>query len=170
MRLCQLEGTARHMRNLNGQTPDRYGAINGPHSWGNDIESTGGECAFATAYGYPWPKPFEQRKDGDVDGKEVRWTWRKNGRLLVHDDDDGSRVFVLVTGLMPNYVLRGWCFGWEAKQPKFWDEPQPGRPCYCAPQRILWDMPDPEKIKCARHVAGRVPDRAVAAVHTVVVP
>lgn len=97
-----------------------------------------GECAVAIMFGIPWePTPGLDEDEGDVAGWWVRATQHETGRLLVHGNEPDTRPFCLVTVDMPWACVRGWLYGYEVKQDRYWVEPQKGRPCYLAPQRRL---------------------------------
>jgi hypothetical protein len=107
--------------------------------WDDDIEGSGGELAVAKAFGmYPTGMGGDAPEPGDVGPLEVRTTPRHDGRLILHPDDDDNRLFVLVTGSMPNYVIRGWIIAGDGKQPGHWEDPTgKGRWAFFVPTRLL---------------------------------
>ena len=73
---------------------------------------------------------------GDVGEFQVRHTHRENGCLIVHPADKDDAPFILVTGLLPNYVVHGSILGADAKNLEWWREGD-GRPAYFVPQSAL---------------------------------
>lgn len=72
---------------------------------------------------------------------EVRSTAMKFGRLIVRDNDVDERAFVLaLVGLDGRVILRGWCFGWEAKQDLWIQNPGGIRQSWFVPQEALHPM------------------------------
>lgn len=78
--------------------------------------------------------------DGDVDGIEVRSTFHSRGCLPIHDYSFDGRPYVLVrTHRAPTYVLVGWLWGAEGKDPARW-RPDLPRPCFLNPADALHPM------------------------------
>lgn len=72
---------------------------------------------------------------------EVRATALRNGKLIVRDNDDDFRVFVLaLVGLDGRVVLRGWMHGWECKRDEWSSDPHGHRPAWWVPQESLRPM------------------------------
>jgi hypothetical protein len=122
---------------------DRYG----PPSldlWRLDIEGCLAELVVAKAYGHYWERLASDPATlpGDVGRLQVRSTWRDDGSLILHDEDSGGAIFVLVTGSAPTYTVRGWIRGSEGKQSQWWREGD-GRPAYFVPQGALSQTPPP---------------------------
>jgi len=111
----------------------------------------GAEIAVCIALGAWWEATngtFGQRSDAaDVrcgtQRIQVRSTPYPNGFLPLHDTDPDEDVFVLVTGTLPTYTIRGAIRGRDAKTPEHWTTTHPttGRrlphPCYAVTQREL---------------------------------
>jgi hypothetical protein len=77
----------------------------------------------------PATNTFHRRADVG-DDIEVRSTVYLNGALIVRDNDDPARRYVLVVcDPMKGFMIRGWAYGHEAKQPQ-WLETGNGRPAY----------------------------------------
>ncbi len=77
---------------------------------------------------------------------EVRGTHRPDGRLIVRDNDADDRAFVLITGEGPEFEIRGWLFGSEAKLPEWMDNPNGYRPSWFVPQYALRSLEPLAKI------------------------
>ena len=100
----------------------------------------------------PATNTFHRRADVG-DDIEVRSTVHLNGALIVRDNDDPARRYVLVVcDPMKGFVIRGWAYGHEAMQPQ-WRKTGQGRPSwwYCGPLRPFDGMTidRPEAIEAA---------------------
>ncbi len=103
-----------------------------------DGESAAAEFLVAQYYSLAWLSsedtgPTKCDLEGGVD---VHWTDRENGSLIVHAQDADDVVAVLVTGNMPEGIIRGWLPIAEAKQPRWW-RAQVRYPAYFVPQDAL---------------------------------
>jgi len=122
-----------------------------PDSLGIDIQGALAEYAFSKAAGFDWDgrlfnlEEWELwRKFGhDVNGIEIRSTKHKNGCLIVHPKDKDNAPFVLVVcDSNTSFSIKGWAFGYEAKDSKYWKDVGYGRPCYYYPQKNLKPIED----------------------------
>jgi hypothetical protein len=133
----------------------RAHAAGGVHKW-NDratpeqarlrhIDAASAEAAVAKLLNLWWhPTPYEPGV-ADVAGFiEVRWTdHHVNAKLHVHDADDESRIFVLVSGNAEagGIFVRGWLYGFEAKRDEWHYVRTPGRPAaWWVPWEFLRDL------------------------------
>jgi len=122
----------------NGQ--DLYNAI------ADDVAGAMAEAAVAKRWGVFWLGHWNQYGRSDVAGCEVRHTRYHAGHLLVQRDNPVDATYVLVTGMPPEFIIRGWQPGEEAKQEKYWNTDRfKKRPCYSVPQAELLDMNDLEE-------------------------
>ena len=113
----------------------RYGAKD-TDAWQMSIEGAMGECALAKHLGIFWSKGLPGATD--VGPHDVRQTHHSHGKLIVHPGDDDNRRFYLVTGLMGKYLIHGYMYGKQAKQQKYWSDPQgTNRFAYFVPQTDL---------------------------------
>jgi hypothetical protein len=65
-----------------------------------------------------------------VNGIEVRSTQHQNGSLIIRDNDDPSRKYVLVVVQpMIGFDIKGWVYGYEAKTDE-WFKSDDGRPAW----------------------------------------
>lgn len=71
------------------------------------------------------PRSYRRRdKAADLGQRtEVRNARRAHGRLFANDHDPIDRVFLLVTGSMPTFDVRGWIEGVDLMVPEHWFEP-----------------------------------------------
>lgn len=106
--------------------------------WGVNIEGCAAEMAVAKAYGLYWEPVARRPEDlaGDVSTLQIRSTWRENGRLIIHEHDPDDAPFILVTGKVPAFTIRGWIYGRDGKAVEFWDEGD-GRAAYFVQQSAL---------------------------------
>lgn len=134
-------GVARHMQALRENRPDRYGARR-DDGWTIHIEGAAGELAVAKAMGRYWHAPVGTfRRGGDVGPIQVRTRSDPTYQLLIRPGDRDSDVFVLVTGIAPNFTVHGWIRARDAKRPE-WLHPHGGRPpAYFVPQDALHPLP-----------------------------
>ena len=68
---------------------------------------------------------------------EVRATRRDDGCLIVRDNDDDDRLYVLVVGDPPSVRIAGWLRGGEAKRDKWVRNPNGHRRAWFVPQSAL---------------------------------
>ena len=130
------------MRKLVGRKRGLQHAHNyqGDDQWSMDIEAAASEAAVAKVLNLYW-SPGGVRATADVgDSVQVRWSNRKNARLILHKEDNATQPFVLVTGRVPHLVVVGWILGSEGQQDRYWTDPGTGRPAYFVPQADLKDM------------------------------
>lgn len=73
----------------------------------------------------------------DCDGIEVRSTDNQRGGLIIRDNDNENRPYVLALVEGPTVILAGWLYGLEAKQPIWERNPNAYRPCWIVPQSAL---------------------------------
>ena len=109
-----------------------------------DIQAAAAEMAFAKARQMYWDFSVNTFKKPDVGKIQIRHTIRSTGRLIVRPDDSDDEIFVLVTGEIPKFIIRGYMKGSRAKQDEFINNPGGGRPCWMVPQESLNPVPKPE--------------------------
>jgi len=127
-------GTERYRRAREAGQAPRYG-YNEADPEGTDVLGAAAELVVANFLGVEWRAALTVERDVDVEGYHVRATRYATGRLRIHPDDSG--IFILVTGTVPNLMIRGCHRAESCKRPEFWDEPQPGRPAWFVPQSEL---------------------------------
>ena len=100
------------------------------------IEGALGEIVIAKHFKIFWGKGSYGADD--VGPYEVRQTHHAHGSLIVHPTDKDDKRYYLVTGILGNYVIRGYMYARDAKQQKYWSDPQgTNRPAYFVPQNDL---------------------------------
>lgn len=120
---------------------DRFGH-DGRDVWSMEIEGALAEMAVAKWQGVYWSGQ-EGQNARDVLGYEVRQTSYDNGHLLLHPDDPDDARYILITGQLGSYVIRGWIDGRDGKQQKFWNSNYTREPAFAVPQSDLWEF-EPE--------------------------
>lgn len=113
--------------------------------WQAHIEGACGEVAVAKAMGRYWGGSVNTFKSGgDIDstGWEVRTRSDHDYDLIIRDDDNDERVFILVTGSAPEYRVRGWIKAADAKRGE-WRKDYGGHgAAYFVPPECLREMGD----------------------------
>lgn len=127
-------GFSRHTENLEAGRIDSRNR----EGDGYDAHVHGAVCEFvvAKALGIFWPGPGVLWSADVGGGIQVRSTKREWGSLIVHKEDADKAPFVLVTGCLLNYDVRGWLYGHECKQQGWWSAGD-GRPAFFVPQTAL---------------------------------
>lgn len=132
IQMAALVGCQRTVQCIQNGSKHRYGAKD-TDAWQMSIEGAMGECALAKHLGIFWSKGTPGATD--VGPHDVRQTHHANGQLIVHPTDDDNRRFYLVTGILGKYTIHGYMYGRDAKQSKYWADPQgTNRPAYFVPQ------------------------------------
>jgi hypothetical protein len=149
MQIAATVGMMRQIENLAKGRRDAYGAEK-EDGWQYHIEGAGGELAFAKWSGRYWNGALGNLKADDVGDTQVRTAMAHHKRLIIHPPDANDRRFVLVTGVMPRFLIRGWIWGGDGKQERFWCDPKGARPAYFVPTDFLYPMPDRSKLVRAR--------------------
>jgi hypothetical protein len=115
------EGCRRYIEDRLKGLPDRRRAKN-KDDWQIDIEGAMAEYAFAKGMDIEW-KPAGM-KQVDVANIQVKHTVLRNGCLLIKPWDPLEDMYVLVTGRLPVFMLRGWILGAKAKTVGTWRDPR----------------------------------------------
>jgi hypothetical protein len=111
------------------------------------------ELAVAKWLGIQWSRSvgtyhIEADVGEDVD---VRCTDRDNGSLILRENDQPYRTFVLVTGNPPNMSLRGYIRGEDGMRPHWWRDPNSYGGAWFVPQDALISItPDGVVPPCLR--------------------
>lgn len=103
-----------------------YGRSGTDNRWGSDVEAAIAEGIVAKHMDtLDWwkehvAKDQSDRLIGDVWPKvDVKNTKYASGHLLIHDDYPDEHVFILVTGELGEYIIRGSILAKDAKKKKF---------------------------------------------------
>jgi hypothetical protein len=109
----------------------------------DDVNGHCGEIAFCRCLGIDWTPDINAFHDipDILNIFEIRTTHYPHGRLIIRDDENQSRCFVLITGnawqIPRTMTLRGYIWGHKAAQPEFLDNPHNHRPSWFVPQTAL---------------------------------
>lgn len=113
-------GLRRQLDALHRGCGDRHG-IDPEDGWRAHIEGACGELAVARFLGMYWDgstNTFRSRPDlGPV---EVRTRSRESYDLIVRKDDDPLKIYVHVTGRAPEFRVRGFIRGADARRDAWW--------------------------------------------------
>ena len=133
-------GKFRQIRSLQKNLKDKHG-FNGDNGWTIHVEGAAGEMAFAKVMNVYWNMACDVFKAPDIGGNvQIRTRSKDNYELIVRPDDSDTDVFVLVTGKAPNFCVRGWIAGKDAKQAE-WSKTYANRPAaFFVPQSELKDL------------------------------
>ena len=105
-------------------------------SWQCNIVGALGEMVVAKALDRYWNGDVGPLGRSDVGPYQVRTTPHVDGHLIVTDKDRDDDVFILVTGIEPAFVIRGWLYGRDAKRPEFIEDRGRGKRFF-VPQAAL---------------------------------
>ena len=135
IQIASMVGVQRQIEDIKWNNHEKMGEKK-ELAWQRHIEGALSECALAKHLGVYWNKrPYNEPDVGDVD---VRVTHYATGRLRIDSKDDDFKRYYLLTGLNGEYIIRGWLYGKDGKQMKYWTSPDPDRPpCYWIPQSEL---------------------------------
>jgi|SRR5215472_4110596 len=129
-------GRERHNEAVRRGYADRHGFVGD----GEAIHINGacGELAFAKAMGVEWLGLVNTFKSqADVLHYQIRTRSQHWYDLLHRDDDKPEEIYVHVTGLAPEFVIRGWIKGADARRPE-WRQGHGGRePAWFVPEADL---------------------------------
>ena len=100
------------------------------NGWTENIEGYCSELVVAKALGVYYSAGHGKGfKGADVaDNVQVRWASQDSYRLIVRPADQTNDVYVLVTGIAPEFSIKGFMPGSLAKQEKYLDNPGNDRP------------------------------------------
>jgi hypothetical protein len=107
-------GRMRSLASIRQGLKHKYGMSTA--GWTESIEGACGELAVAKALGIYWDGSVNTFKAPDVGNLQVRTRSKDHYDLIVRPEDKSEDVFVLVTGVCPDYVVHGWTTGADAKQ------------------------------------------------------
>jgi hypothetical protein len=136
--MANAVGGMRQLSAVKAGKQDRHGYDGA--GWSEHIEGACGEIAVAKLLGVFWDGSVNTWKANDLPGLQVRTRSRHDFELLVRPQDDDSTPWVLVTGKCPEYRVRGYLYGHEAKRGE-WLRSYGGRPkAYFVPHSNLRPM------------------------------
>jgi hypothetical protein len=84
------------------------------------VEGACGELAVAKCRDIFWGGALNSFKAADLGVRvQVRTRLEHSHQLIVRRDDADDHAFIHVTGTAPNFRVKGWMWGREAKQPEY---------------------------------------------------
>lgn len=114
------------------------GTLQMENGWQHDVEGAIAERIVAKALGMYWNGGVCTWKAPDIDPNiQVRSSRNPDSALIVRENDADDEAFVLVTGSAPNYVIRGWSYGRDAKKEEWVKNPYGKGPAYFMDQKYL---------------------------------
>ena len=126
-------GVRRQVEALSKGLKNQHGAL-ASKVWQNHIEGACGELAFAKAMNWYWNGSVNTFKLPDVGNAQVRTRSSHSFELIIRKNDTG--IFVLVTGMAPQYKVHGWFDSKDVKS--IWLQDYGGREkAYFVPQAEL---------------------------------
>lgn len=134
-------GINRHGAAIKNGNHDKHGA-DGP-GWNFHIEGACGECCVAKYLNVHWDGSVNTFRTGnDVGAWQVRTRSRHSYELPIRKDDDVAKNFILVTGIAPRFIIRGYFLAGEARAHDDWwqDYGNRGAPAWFVPQNVLRDF------------------------------
>ena len=133
-------GLQRNIQCLKEGRFHRYGSKKPEMGWTWNCEGAAGEYLVALEFRFPWDGNLGNFRADDAGPLQVRTSPKHNADLRLHDSDKDHKAFVLVTGVAPNLVMRGWLFAHEGKKNRYWRDGAKGQPAYWIKQRYLRPM------------------------------
>jgi len=125
-------------KNYNDTVLDRKLHANNSE-WAFDIDGACAELAVAKAMGVHWSGHIGSFKEPDVSEIHVRSTSRKNGHLIIRDNDPEKYTYMLVITECPNYIIVGGISGKKAKSLPKKDADENGAGAWWIGQESLHD-------------------------------
>lgn len=120
-------GVRRHVSAVTSGRKPTHG-IDPSDGWRAHIEGACGELAVAKYLGKYWDGSVDTfRSMPDLGDIEIRTRSKDYYELIIREDDEPSKVYVLVTGIAPHYQVRGWIRGADARRDE-WLQTHGGRP------------------------------------------
>lgn len=120
-------GLRRQLSSIIANRKDQHG-IDPVDGWRAHIEGALGELAAAKYLKKYWNGSVDTfRSFADLENVEIRTRSRHDYELIIRDDDDPNKFYVLVTGTAPTFRIRGWIKGLNAQRDE-WRKTHGGRP------------------------------------------
>ena len=120
MMMAANVGVIRHLQFIKRNARPMYG-LDVPTDWKLQIEGAMSEYALAKYLNVHWEGVGFPDAD-DVGNEDVRVTPHENGCLILHDRDKDDKKYWLLIGQNGEYEIKGYIFGRDGKQKKYWQE------------------------------------------------
>jgi hypothetical protein len=133
-------GAARRVMKLFSPSRRDYNGAEVEDGWRIDIEGACGEMVLAKWARAYWSGNLGRLDLADVGPLQVRTRTRHDYELPLYDKDHPDHLFVLVTGVAPQFALRGWIRARDGKRNEWVRSPKPSRCAYFVPTERLEPM------------------------------
>ena len=134
--LAAQVGLKRQLNAIKDGRKDQHGFKG--DGWETHIVGACGELAAAKAIGVYWTPTVDTFKSGGDIGKlQVRTRSLSWHELYIRPDDRVSDVFILVTGAIPSFTVRGWYPATQARRDEWWKDHGNRDFAWFVPQREL---------------------------------
>lgn len=133
------------MRNIAAMVDNRENAygFDEEYGWNAHIEGACGEIAAAKVLGRFWSPTVNTFKAPDIGANiQARTRSRHDYELIIRPKDNPDNLFVLVTGIAPNFTVRGYHVGREAKRDEWKHDHGARPPAWFVPQDCLRPIGD----------------------------
>lgn len=148
MMVGSMIGCVRHIEAISAGKKPTHGSMKS--AWQIHIEGALGEAAVAKYLGMYWGATVNTYKAADLgENLQVRTRSGHGYELIVRHGDSSDDIFVLATGDAPNYIVRGWITGKEAKQKRWLRMYGDRTESYFVPHEALYPMKTLPAIKPA---------------------
>lgn len=133
-------GAMRQFSSIFGRRGDRHGASG---EWDLHIQGAMGELCVCKALGVYWDGAIDVFKRADVGSDiQVRTRSKHHYDLIVRDNDADEDRFVLVTGVCPEFIVWGFIFGADARDPEWRHGHGNREPAFFVPREKLLPLGD----------------------------
>ena len=133
-------GIMRMVDNMKNDRQTTYGN-NDMQNWQQHVEGSLSEMALAKYKGVFYaPNLGKMGHQPDVGKEDVRATPYRNGHLLLHPEDDDSRVFWLLIGKQGRYEVVGWMLAGDGKLQEYWGDLQKGWFAFNVPRHKVTNL------------------------------
>ena len=134
-------GAVRHHESVSSGRRDANGFTDRQSGLSVHIEGAAGELAVAHVWNLHFAGHVNTFKGADLGERtQVKCRSQHNYELIVRKDDSSDHIFVLVTGSAPNFFVRGWLYGHEAKHKDFLATHGDREAAYFVPHGLLHSM------------------------------
>lgn len=126
--MAAVVGAGRHMEAVESGRRDRHDYPPGRDGLADHILGACGEAAVGKLLGRWWGGDVCAFKKADI-GSQVQVKTRSNPDwdLIVRRDDNPDHIYILVTGVAPDFVVHGWIKGRDAMENRCWIREYGGR-------------------------------------------
>jgi hypothetical protein len=123
-------GIERHVDKLFTPRRSDFNGAEREDAWRIDLEGACGEFALAKWLNVPWSGNLGDLGAADVGPLQVRTRSSHDYDLPLYKASRDDDIYVLVTGVAPYFLIRGWTYARDGKVQSNWKDPKGGRPAY----------------------------------------